>query len=72
MGVELTKENEKTVEEQLALDFEAYQNKTYKPNNSTIAKFFASIRDMINNFRGVIVKSDGDVITQVLRCCTLW
>ena len=64
MGVELTKENEKTVEEQLALDFEAYQNKTYKPNNSTIAKFFASIRDMINNFRGVIVKSDGDVITQ--------
>lgn len=64
MGEKFTENKAKDIEEQLALDFETYQNKEYKPNNSILAKFFASIDKMIKNFRSVIVKSNGDVITQ--------
>ena len=63
MGIELTKQNEKTIEEQLALDFEAYQNKDYKPKNSILSKFFSAIDKMLKNFRNAIVKSNGDVIS---------
>lgn len=64
MGEKFTENKAKDIEEQLALDFEAYQNKTYKPNNNILAKFFASISKMIKDFRNLIVKTDGDVITQ--------
>jgi len=52
------------IEEQLALDIELYENKQYKPNDTILAKFFASIDKMLKNFRSLIVKSNGDVITE--------
>lgn len=64
MGEKFTENNAKDIEEQLALDFEAYQNKEYKPNNSILAKFFASISKILKEFRSLIVKSNGSVLTE--------
>jgi len=66
MGVEYDarkEEKDKAIEEQLAVDMESYSNLSYKPKNSLLGRFFKYINDTVKNFRNLITKSNGDVIT---------
>lgn len=50
------------VEEELALDIENYENKSYKPKTTILGKFYQALVDMVQGLRKLIVKSNGDVI----------
>lgn len=62
LGVNLNSKNARDIEEELALDFEKYLDKKYKPKG-LIARFFEMLRIQFAKIRRAIIETNGDIIT---------